>query len=145
MSQRQRIQIAQKQRLALNASLQASIRLLRSDTAGLTRYLEDQAAENPHLRLIGPGAPALGEWLPRWTGILTRAAALRLLRAGFRRGLISEQQRDGWPQNVWAVTDDGDPVEAMLENSAQGTYQGYPMPKDDPFRVEILQRWEEKP
>lgn len=70
MSQRQRIQIAQKQRLALNASLQASIRLLRSDTAGLTRYMEEQAAENPHLRLIGPEAPAVGEWLPRWTGLL---------------------------------------------------------------------------
>ena len=77
MSQRQRIQIAQKQRLALNSSLQASIRLLRSDTAGLTRYLEEQAAENPHLRLIAPDAPAVGEWLPRWTGVLPHSGRPR--------------------------------------------------------------------
>lgn len=70
MSQRQRIVIAQQQRLALNSSLHASIRLLRSDTAGLTRYLEEQAAENPHLKLIPPESPALGDWLPRWTGVL---------------------------------------------------------------------------
>lgn len=82
MSQRQRIQIAQKQRLALNASLQASIRLLRSDTAGLTRYLEEQAAENPHLRLIAPEAPALGEWLPRWTGVLPQAGGAGPLADG---------------------------------------------------------------
>jgi len=70
MSQRQRIVIAQQQRLALNTSLHTAIRLLRSDTAGLTRYLEEQAAENPHLRLLAPEAPASGDWLPRWTGVL---------------------------------------------------------------------------
>ena len=78
MTQRPRIVIAQQQRLALNSSLQASIRMLRSDTAGLTRYLEEQAADNPHLRLTPPEAPALGDWLPRWSGVLaygTRAPA----------------------------------------------------------------------
>ncbi len=71
MSQRPRILIAQQQRLALNASLQASIRLLRSDTAGIVRYLEEQAAENPHLRLVPPEPASLGDWLPRWSGVLT--------------------------------------------------------------------------
>ena len=70
MSQRPRILIAQQQRLALNTSLHSAIRLLRSDTAGLTRYLEEQAAENPHLRLSAPDPPAPGDWLPRWTGVL---------------------------------------------------------------------------
>jgi RNA polymerase sigma-54 factor len=70
MSQRQRIVIAQQQRLALNTSLHTAIRLLRSDTAGLTRYLEEQVAENPHLRLLAPEAPTPGDWLPRWTGVL---------------------------------------------------------------------------
>ena len=79
------------------------------------------------------------------TGILTRAAALKLLRAGIRQGLISEQRRNGWPQNIWAVTDTGEPVEAMLENAAQGSYHGYPMPNDDPFRTEILKRWRQMP
>lgn len=79
------------------------------------------------------------------TGILTRAAALKLLRAGIRRGLISEQRRDGWPQNIWAVTAAGEPVEAMLENAAQGSYHGYPMAQDDPLRIEILKRWRPLP
>lgn len=79
------------------------------------------------------------------TGILTRTAALKLLRAGIRQGLVSEQQRNGWPQNIWAVTDAGEPVEAMLENAAQGSYHGYPMPKNDPFRTEILARWRPLP
>ena len=73
MSQRPRLQVTQTQRLQLNAGLQASIRLLRADAAGLTRYLEEQAAENPHLRLDPPPLPAPGEWLPRWTGVLPGA------------------------------------------------------------------------
>lgn len=72
--QRPRIIIAQQQRLALNASLQASIRLLRSDTAGLTRYLEEQAAENPHLRLVPPEPAGFGDWLPRWSGVMSFGA-----------------------------------------------------------------------
>jgi RNA polymerase sigma-54 factor len=67
MRERQSIRLTQTQRLALNASLQASISVLRADAAGLTRYLEEQAAENPHLKL-GP-APEPQEWLPRWTGV----------------------------------------------------------------------------
>ncbi len=46
-----------------------------------------------------------------------------------------------WPQNTWAVTDNGDPLEAMLENAGQGVYHGYPMPQDDPFRAEVPGRW----
>lgn len=81
MSQRPRILIAQQQRLALNASLATSIRVLRSDAAGLTRYLEEQAAENPHLRLAAPPAPEAGDWLPRWSGVLRFAAGRGLLPA----------------------------------------------------------------
>ena len=69
MSQRPRIQVTQTQRLQLSMGLQASIRLLRADAAGLTRYLEEQAAENPHLKLDPPPVPAAGEWLPRWTRV----------------------------------------------------------------------------
>ena len=64
MSQRPRITITQTQRLQLNLGLQASIRLLRADAAGLTRYLEEVAAENPALKLAPPPLPT--EWLPRW-------------------------------------------------------------------------------
>jgi hypothetical protein len=79
------------------------------------------------------------------TSIVTRAAALKLLRAGIRRGLISAQRRNGWPQNIWAVTDEGVPLEAMLENAEQGAYHGYPMLPDDPFGQEILKRWRHCP
>lgn len=92
MSQRPRIVIAQQQRLALNTSLHASIRLLRSDTAGLTRYLEEQAAENPHLRLIPPQPAAFGDWLPRWSGVLhfgSRAAPDPDLAAAAQPSLIA--------------------------------------------------------
>lgn len=75
MSQRQRIIIAQAQRLALNTGLHASIRLLRSDAEGLARYLEDQAAENPHLRLTPAALPEVGEWLPRWSGVHFQATS----------------------------------------------------------------------
>jgi hypothetical protein len=43
---------------------------------------------------------------------------------------------------VWAVTDEGDPLEAQLEG--EGRYHGYPMPDGDPFREEVLARWEQK-
>ena len=92
MSQRQRILIAQQQRLALNSSLHASIRLLRSDTAGLTRFLEEQAADNPHIRLIPPEPAALGDWLPRWSGALafgTRSAPAIEEAAAAQPGLIA--------------------------------------------------------
>ena len=71
--------------------------------------------------------------------IYTRAEALNLLRVGLQRGTFSVQERDGWPQNVWAVTERGEPLEAQLE--AQGVYHGYPMPEADPFREKVLDRW----
>jgi RNA polymerase sigma-54 factor len=60
---RSRISVQQTQRLTLTASLAASIRVLRADAQGLSRYLEEQAAENPALVLSRP-APA--DWTPRW-------------------------------------------------------------------------------
>ena len=69
-STRQTLNVTQTQKLALNASLAASISLLRIDAAGLTRYLEEQAAENPHLRLAPAPAPGLHDWMPRWSGVL---------------------------------------------------------------------------
>lgn len=64
MEARQNIRITQSQRLQLNLGLQTSIRVLKADSEGLTRFLEEQAAENPHLRLAAPPEPT--EWLPRW-------------------------------------------------------------------------------
>lgn len=71
--------------------------------------------------------------------IYSRSQALSLLREGVNRGTFSAQERDGWPQNVWAVTDKGQPLEAQLETN--GTYHGYPMSDADPFREKVLERW----
>lgn len=72
MRPRPRIAIAQTQRLQLNLGLSASIEVLRADAAGLTRYLEEQAAANPHIAL---DRPPPGDWLPRWTGAFAQGSA----------------------------------------------------------------------
>lgn len=68
MAQRNRTTITATQRLQLNQSLTASIRLLHESATGLAMYLEEQAAANPHLR-VAAADPAPGDWLPRWRGV----------------------------------------------------------------------------
>jgi RNA polymerase sigma-54 factor len=63
MKSRNRISVEQTQRMALTTGLATSIRILRADAAGLSRYLEEQAAENPQIILT---RPQVQEWLPRW-------------------------------------------------------------------------------
>jgi RNA polymerase sigma-54 factor len=67
MKSRQRLSVTQTQTLSLTTGLLASIKMLRTDAAGLTRYLEEHAAENPYLALERPVA---ADWLPRWTEVL---------------------------------------------------------------------------
>jgi hypothetical protein len=67
--------------------------------------------------------------------------ALRYLRKGLCKGLVSERFNGEWPQNIWSVTDDGKPLEAQLENAGNGTYHGYPMPASDPLASDVVQRW----
>ena len=74
-------------------------------------------------------------------GIFSIATATRLLRVGIKKGLVSEQTRGSFPQNVWVVDDNGHPLEAQLENRSQGTYHGYPLALNDPFRDEVLTFW----
>lgn len=62
---RQRIGLTQTQRLRLNPALQESIRLMRMDAGGLTRFLEEQAERNPFL-VVDAAPLALSAWLPRW-------------------------------------------------------------------------------
>jgi hypothetical protein len=75
-------------------------------------------------------------------GITDRATALRFLRLGIERGLVSKRWPSAFPQNVWVVTDDGIPLEAQLENPEKGVYHGYPLLEDDPFREVVLARWQ---
>lgn len=63
------------------------------------------------------------------------------MRGGVLEGLISDQRRGGFPQNIWAVTSNEIPFEAQLDNQETGTYHGYPMPEADPFREVVLRAW----
>ena len=74
-------------------------------------------------------------------GIFKKADAEQLLKDGVRRGMISQNWKQDFPQNIWAVTDEGIPVEAQLENSTMGFYHGYPMPQSDHFCKAVIQRW----
>lgn len=69
MKVRTKLDVRQTQRLQLSTGLQAALQVLRADSAGLTRFLEEQAAEIPALSLR-PVLPAAGDWLPRWSGVL---------------------------------------------------------------------------
>ena len=95
--------------------------------------------------LTPPSQPRQDKILCDITGITTVRESLRLLRRGVSKGLISEQTRGGFPQNIWAVTEDGIPLEAQLENREKGTYHGYPMPASDRFRDEVLRHWRSSP
>ncbi len=93
--------------------------------------------------LIPPAQPRPDKTLCDAVGITTQAEALRLIREGATRGLISVQTRGDFPQNVWAVTQDGFPLEAQLDNQEQGSYHGYPIPSTDDFGAEVLRRWDQ--
>ena len=60
MTGRQSTQLQMSTQLRLNTGLAIAIRVLRYDASGLTRYLEEQAAENPNLSLVSVD-PAPGE------------------------------------------------------------------------------------
>jgi len=130
-----------KRRLCLAEVFQDRRRVVSSQI-GKVRYSGNpEHKRNPRdFGLDPPSAPRPGKTLCDQVEIYGRAEALTLLRAGLLRGTFSMQERDGWPQNVWAVTERGEPLEAQLEG--QGVYHGYPMAEADPFRAKILDRWE---
>ena len=84
--------------------------------------------------LAPPSQPRPDKTLCDTTGVTTVKESLRLLRRGVAKGLISEQTRGGFPQNIWSVTEDGVPLGAQLTNREKGVYHGYPMPSTDDFR-----------
>jgi len=87
-----------------------------------------------------PISPRVGKTLCDDIKVFKRSEGLKLLREGFAKGMVSVQKRGAWPQNVWAVTKNGEPVEAQLEG--EGMYHRYPMAHNDPFRCEVLTRWD---
>ena len=114
-----------------------------SDLARRVRYTgSPMHKKNPgDFNLTPPSQPRLDKTLCDGVGIVASRDALRLLREGVNRGLVSVQTRGDFPQNIWSVTKDGHPLEAQLENHVQGTYHGYPIPSTDDFREQVLTRW----
>jgi len=91
--------------------------------------------------LTPPASPRRHKTLCDEAGIFDRDQALKLLKEGILCGLMSEPRGADYPQNVWAVSVEGVPLEAQLENAANGTYHGYPMPEEDPFRDIVIAKW----
>ncbi len=91
--------------------------------------------------LTPPSDPRPHKTLCDDCGIFDKSIAESLLSEGAGKGIVSVQMKGQWPQNIWAVTSEGYPVEAQLENEVQGTYHGYPMPEADPMRQKVLKRW----
>lgn len=91
--------------------------------------------------LTPPATPRAHKTLCDQVGIVKKQVALDLLKRGIRAGLVSQQEHNGFPQNIWSVDDDGNPLEAQLENVEKGTYHGYPIPQSDPFREKVLEIW----
>ncbi|HBM65162.1 hypothetical protein QOT74_14430 [Pseudomonas aeruginosa] len=88
-----------------------------------------------------PADPRRGKSLCDVAEIFSRAEALKLLQDGIGKELVSDREDNGWPKNIWSVTEAGIPLEAQLENPETGQYHGYPMPDSDPLASEVISRW----
>ena len=101
--------------------------------------------KNPNdFNLVPPVSPRSAKSLCDDVEIFEKKKAAKLLKEGARRGMISKQERNGFPQNIWAVDENGKPLEAQLENQELGTYHGYPVPESDPFGTLILTEWSKR-
>lgn len=95
--------------------------------------------------LTPPSMPRDDKSLCDNASVFKRNEALRLLKQGAERGMISEWDGTGYPKNIWAVTKSGVPLEAQLENPGNGTYHGYPLEENDDFRALVIARWSQMP
>jgi len=92
--------------------------------------------------LTPPALPRNDKSLCDAVNIFKRTEALEILKRGVLRGMISEWDgANGFPKNIWSMTDYGIPVEAQLENAGNGTYHGYPLEVNDDFRESVIAKW----
>jgi hypothetical protein len=88
--------------------------------------------------LTPPSKPHPDKTLCDSVNLFTKKAAQDFLQQGLQNGMISMQTRNGWPQNIWWITDKQQPLEAQLDNQEKGTYHGYPLTQADPFYQLVL-------
>ena len=134
-----------KRRLAAGPSTPVALAALE-EIAKKVRYVGSPLHKRSpaNFGLDPPAAPRPGKTLCD-DAVNCLQDAHNLLVAGVRRGLVSLQFRNGFPQNVWAVTENGIALESQLDNGVTGTYHGYPMTGADPLRDQILKRWAATP
>ncbi len=76
--------------------------------------------------LMPPVQPRADKTLCDSVRVFKKSEAEALLReGGVRRGLVSGRMVNNFPQNIWAVTEEGKPLEGQLENPQKGVYHGY--------------------
>jgi len=68
-----------------------------------------------------------------------KAEAIRLLKEGIRRGMVSALAGGGVPKYVWAVAEDGLVFEAKTD-PPNTVYHGYRLLEDDADMREVVQR-----
>lgn len=76
------------------------------------------------------------------TSVNTLKACRGLLDEAIRRGMVSDQKRGAWPQNVWGVDPAGEVYQANLTNRDTGEYHGYPLRGEDSFLEYLRSEWE---
>ena len=91
--------------------------------------------------LTPPSSPRSAKSLCDNVNIFNRKRALEYLKRGLEKGMVSEVEKGAWPQNIWAVDENGFPLEAQLENQETGMYHGYPIPESDPFGKIVVDEW----
>ena len=64
--------------------------------------------------LTPPRSPRPGKTLCDVAGKIMKADALLLLRSGIEKGMVSPERKNGWPQNIWAVSNSGDVFVAFV-------------------------------
>jgi hypothetical protein len=128
-----------KRCLAPPGSWPADKRIEMAEKVQYTGNPQHKSKPNDY-NLRPPVSPRPGKTLCDALGEFPKQRAEELLRHGLTRGMVSVQERGGWPQNVWAVFE-GNAFESQLENHEQGTYHGYPMPVEDDFRKLVLAEW----
>lgn len=118
--------------------------LLKKLAAGLRYGGNPNHKRNPgDFGLTPPSLPRDDKSLCDEVKIFKRAEALRLLKEGAKRGMISEWDGTGYPKNIWSMSVDGVPMEAQLENPSNGTYHGYPLEVNDDFREQVIAKWKQ--
>jgi len=136
-----------KKRRTANPKHRFATALVKADLdrlAGQVKYTGNaEHKRNPgDFGLPPPLGPRPGKTLCDGANIFQRRVAVKLLKEGIRRGLVSKQVRGEFPQNIWAVTEDGIALEAQLDNCETGSYHGYPMREDDGFLEKVIAKWQ---